>query len=345
MTSTRPSPSPSAISVTPIADLKDPQANSVAIDLPSGLWIAKLTAADDPGALLGSPGDIPTNWFGSPLATNHTFGGILSMDDVGLGIEPNLSPTRSLPLPGDRIIVARTGRRVEVFGAVVITNLTVTADGAVRMGHRPLIRFSVPVDLRAARRQNALLGSHWDTLFGRSGRDRRLLPLADAAVALSFSAFGFSLESLMADRTATDFMATDAAPVWELGSEIEGVAIASELAANRVADGVAAYHALKEVLGAGPDRPAVVEVSAVRPGRDVLISISENDRTRFVIAAGLPTGQSYRINPAYRDLIEGGAAETILAIEGPEEWTLFQLDTEECMTLHAVEREQHERRN
>ncbi len=320
------------------------RANSVEIHLPAALWVAKLTAGDDPHALLVSAADgLPTHWMSSPLATGRTFGGILSADDVGTNVEPNLCPTGSLPLPGDRIIITRTGRRVEVFGAVEITGLTLTRTGAVRIGHRPLVTFTEPVDLRHCRRHNHLLEEHWDQLFGRPARDRRLLPLSDAAVALTFSAFGFSLEQLFAHPYQDGIGSLRPAPAWSLDAQITGVAITSTLAAARIAAGVAAFHGLREVFA--QYQSDSVEITGHRPGQDLLLSVTETDNTHFVVAAGLSQGEGYRVNPAYRHLIESGAASTVLAIEGQDDWNIFNLDANECIALQQIENEQLERRN
>ena len=319
-------------------------ANSVEIHLPAALWVAKLTAGDDPHALLRSATDgVPTHWLSSPLATSRTFGGILSADDVGTNVEPNLCPTQSLPLPGDRIIITRTGRRVEVFGAVEITGLTVIRTGSVRIGHRPLVTFTEPVDLRQGRRHNHLLEEHWDQLFGRPARDRRLLPLSDASVALTFAAFGFSLEQLFSETGRVSDESVRPAPAWTLDAQITGVAITSTLAAARIADGVAVFHGLREVFG--QHQSDFIEITGHRPGRDLLLSVAEADHTRFVVAAGLSLGEGYRVNPAYRHLIESGAASTVLAIEGQHDWNIFSLDAGECIALQQIENEQLERRN
>lgn len=321
-----------------------PNATSVEIHLPAALWVAKLTATDDPSSLLGSPSNgVPTNWMPSPLATGRTYGGILSAADVGTNVEPNLCPTGSLPLPGDRVIVTRTGRRVEVFGAIEITALTVTGSGAVRIGHRPLVRFTNPVDLRNGRRHNHLLEDHWDQLFGRPSRDRRLLPLSNGAVALTFAAFGFSLEQLFAQPGRESIESLDPAPAWNLNDQIAGIAITSTLAAARISAGVAVFHGLAQVFQ--EDQTHSIEITGNSPGHDLLLSITEADHTRFVVASGLSLGEGYRINPAYRNLIESNVASSVLAIEGHHDWNIFSLDAQECIELQQIENEQLERRN
>ncbi|NNF56050.1 MAG: hypothetical protein HKN03_16610 [Acidimicrobiales bacterium] len=318
-------------------------ANSVEIHLPAALWVAKLTAGEDAHALLRSADGLPTHWTTSPLATSRIFAGILSADDVGTNVEPNLCPTQSLPLPGDRIIIARTGRRVEVFGAVEITGLTVTRCGAVRIGHSPLVTFTEPVDVRQGRRHNQLLEEHWDQLFGRSARDRRLLPLSDAAVALTFSAFGFSLEQLFSETGICSVESVRPAPAWSLDAKISGIKISSTLAAARIADGVAAFHGLREVFD--HYQSDSIEITGTRPGRDLLLSVTEADHTHFVVAVGLSQGEGYRVNPAYRHLIESSSASTVLAIESQHDWNIFNLDAKECIALQHIENEQLERRN
>ncbi len=312
---------------------------SVDIDLPAALWLAKLTPGTDPAELLtATDGCAPSHWFSTPLSTSEHFGGILSLADVGHGVEPNLTPSGSMPLPGDRIIIARTGRRVEAFGAVEVTGISTTRSGAVRLGHRPLIQFTDPVNLRDVRTLNRLLDRNWDQLFGRTSRDRRLLPLQNEEVALCFTAMGFSLEALFAPTEPTGRTLTPLDP-WSLDANVDHIQIRTDLNDQRVADGVVAYHG---VVGAFADHPhaTTVDISSQLPGRDLLLTVVGPDHSTFVIAQSLRLGQSFRMTPTYRHLLGDDAATTLVAVETEAEWSLVHLTASETHTLHGVQSEQ-----
>ena len=291
---------------------------SIAISLPSALWLAKLTPSTGPDQLVAPVDGLPANWVPTPLATTIGFGGIFSLADVGHGLEPNLSPIGSLPLPGDRIVIARTGRRVEIFGAVEITGVTIAAGGGVRIGHRPLIRFNEPVDLRRVRRINHLLDQRWDALFGRGGRDRRFLPMIDHDVALCFTAMGFSLEALFAEPHPSLHAADPASP-WTLDEQIDHITIESQLAARRIADGVAAYHGAHGAIAADP------ELLTVDVARDLLLSLRRADSTAYLAVQSVCLGEQFRASTAHEHL----GASKLVAVETETEWSLVELDPPE----------------
>ncbi|MGI9609564.1 MAG: hypothetical protein ACR2NL_04640 [Acidimicrobiia bacterium] len=291
---------------------------SIAISLPSALWLAKLTPSGDPTQLLNPVDGLPTNWLSTPLATTIGYGGMLSLADVGHGLEPNLSPTGSLPLPGDRIVLARTGPKVEVFGALEITGVTIAAGGGVRIGHRPLLQFTHPVDLREVRTTNHLLDQRWDALFGRSGRDRRLLPLSDHDVALCFTAMGFSLEALFS-QSSPSLVEVEPAHPWTLDEQIDHITIETDLAGKRIADGVAVYHGVHGALGAD------AELISVDVARDLLLSLRRSDRTDYTVAQSVCLGESLRTSTTHHDL----GASMLVAVETENEWSLVELDPPE----------------
>ncbi|MFW2380293.1 MAG: hypothetical protein ACN4GZ_00945 [Acidimicrobiales bacterium] len=291
---------------------------SIAISLPSALWLAKLTPSGDPNLLLAPVDGLPTNWLSTPLATAIGFGGMLSLADVGHGVEPNLSPTGSLPLPGDRIVLARTGPKVEVFGALEITGITIAAGGGVRIGHRPLLRFTRPIDLREVRTVNHLLGRRWDALFGRVGRDRRLLPLSDQDVALCFTAMGFSLEALFSESSPSMVEVEPASP-WTLDEQIDHITIETDLVDKRIADGVAVYHGAHGALAADP------ELLSVDVARDLLLSLRRPDRTDYTVAQSVCLGEPLRTSNTGRHL----GASMLVAVETENEWSLVELDPSE----------------
>jgi hypothetical protein len=312
-----------------------PTADAIDIQMPCALWLAKIPSSSDPDALLSEvPDGVPTNWLPTPLATSATFGGLLSLSDVGHGIEPNLSSDGSLPLPGDRVLVARTGQRVELLGVVVIDGLTVRADGSVRIGHRPLLRLEQPLDLRAVRSVNRLLDKRWDALFGRGGRNRRLLPLCDADVALTFSAFGLLLQQVFSPPSSTAPVVA-AQPVWKLDERIDRIRISSHMVAGRVADGVAAYHALASVF-ANDAAALSVDLSAHHPGRDVLLSVHRPDSVSYVIASGVALGDHIRFNESYRPLFGDECTTTLLAVEQAGDWVMVELGGEDSQGLHGA---------
>ncbi len=299
--------------------------DSVDIHLPSALWLAKLTPSLDPADLLEDLDQCaPSNWFSTPLSTGVDFGGILSLADVGHGLEPNLSPIGSLPLPGDRIVLTRTGRRVEALGALEITGITVGPQGGVRIGHRPLLRFKRPVDLRAVRLENHLLDERWDRLFGADARDRRLVPLVNEDVALCFTAMGLSLEALFAPAEELRTVAPIAP--WALDHQVSHINIVTELAPERIANGVVAYHGVFNALAADP-LLASVDVSANQPGRDLLLSMRRPDDTYFTIAQSLCLGETFRFNESYHQLLDDDAVSTLVAVETDEEWSLVDMST------------------
>jgi hypothetical protein len=291
---------------------------SIAINLPSALWLAKLTPSIDPDQLFAPADGLPTNWLPTPLATTIGFGGMLSMADVGHGLEPNLSPTGSLPLPGDRVVIARTGPRVEIFGAIEIVGITVSPGGGVRIGHRPLVRFSHPVNLREVRCINHLLDQRWPGLFGRTGRDRRLLPMVDQDVALCFTAMGFSLEALFAQSSPSLSDVEPAAP-WTLDEQIDHINIETDLAGKRIADGVAVYHGVNGALGCDPD------LIAVDIGRDLLLSLRSVDHTRYLVAESVCLGETYRTSTHQQHPGVG----RFVAVETQDQWSLVELEPPE----------------
>ncbi len=311
--------------------------SEIEIRLPSALWLAKLTSSDDADVLLSPVTDgIPTYWLPTPLATSATFGGILSLTDVGHGIEPNLSPHGSLPLPGDRVLVARTGQTVELLGVVVIDGLSVCSDGSIRIGHRPLVRLEDPLDLRKARRVNRLLDQRWDALFGTRGRDRRLLPLGDADVTLTFSAFGVSLRQIFSSPPSPAAVAVvPALPIWKLDEHIEQSRISSCVVADRVADGVAAYHALGAAF-ADYDGVRTIDLSAHGTGRGLLLSVHHVDRVSYVVASGVPLGEPVRVNESRRHLFTDESTVVLLAVEQQEEWVIVELGGEELERLDGA---------
>jgi hypothetical protein len=288
---------------------------SIAISLPSALWLAKLTPSVDPDPLLTPVDGIPPNWVATPLSTVIGFGGVLSLADIGHGLEPNLFPTGSLPLPGDRVIVARTGPKVEVFGALEITGLTIAEGGALRIGHRPLIRFTSAVDLRQVRRTNHLLDQRWDSLFGRAGRDRRLLPMVDEDVALCFTAMGFSLEALFSESSPS-LSNVRPAPTWALAEQIDHIAIETDLSNKRIADGVAVYHGVHGALATDP------HLVSVDVGCDLLLSLRGPDHTEYLATRSVCLGETFGTTLSHRHL----SASTLVAVETPDEWSLIELD-------------------
>ncbi len=295
---------------------------SIAISLPSALWLAKLTPSSDPDHLLADVDGVPTSWLDTPLATAHGFGGLLSLADVGHRIEPNLFPTGSMPIPGDRIIIARTGRRVEVFGAVEVVGLSAQPGGGLRIGHRPLIRFDSPVDLRSLRSTNRLLDQRWSHLFGHRGRDRRLLPLVDHDVALCFAAFGFSLEQLFAEQpTGT----TAPAPPWRLDEQVDVIDIGSELISKRIADGVSVFHALRAGFDADPGLVSV-DIS-----RDLLLSLRASDHTSYLLARSVVADEpvpSWVGEPGAFGAtasVDHRSMPTLVAVEADDHWSLIEL--------------------
>lgn len=312
--------------------------DSVDIHLPSALWLAKLTPSLNPADLLADTDHCaPSNWFPTPLSTGLDFGGILSLTDIGHGVEPNLSPTGSLPLPGDRIVLTRTGRRVEAFGALEITAVTVSPNGGVRIGHRPLLRFEQPVDLRAVRSINHLLDDRWDQLFGATARDRRLLPLVDEDVALCFTAMGLSLEALFAGSTESPSARTvSPVPAWSLDHQVEHITITTDLARERVASGVVAYHGVANAVLTDP-LLAAVEISAPSPGRDLLLSMKRADSTSFTIGQSLCVGERFRFNQSYQQLRDDVGASTLVAVETDDQWHLVDMDTLESHLLQGLE--------
>ncbi len=339
-------------SVTPLGHhetmtaIPDPAA--IDIRLPSALWLAKLTRSVDADALLSPVGDgVPTAWLPTPLATSSTFGGVLSRADVGHGIEPNVSPHGSLPLPGDRVLVARTGQNVELLGVVVIDGLSVSCDGSVRIGHRPLVRLEEPLDLRRARRVNRLLDLRWDALFGTGGRDRRLLALRDADVALTFSAFGLSLQQVFSSPPSTaDVAVVPAQPIWKFDDHIDRIRISSRMDSDRVADGVATYHALGAIFALSSG-VRTIDLSAPSAGRSVLLSVHHLDRVSYVIASGVSLGESIRVNRSYRHLFADESTIAMVAVEQPTEWVIVELGGVEVELLdgapgdHAVSIHEH----
>ncbi len=312
--------------------------DSVDIHLPSAVWLAKLTPTLDPAILLANTDHCaPSNWFPTPLSTGLDFGGILSLADIGHGVEPNLSPTGSLPLPGDRIVLTRTGRRVEAFGALEITAVTVSPHGGVRIGHRPLCRFDFPVDLRHVRRKNQLLDDRWDQLFGINARDRRLLPLVDEDVALCFTAFGLSLEALFAPTTQDQPVpAVSPVPAWSLDHQVAHITITTHLARERVASGVVAYHGVANAVLTDP-LLASVEISAPRAGHDLLLSLRRPDSTSFTIAQSLGIGERFRFNQSYQELRDDVGASTLVAVETDDQWHLVDMDSLESHLLQNLE--------
>jgi hypothetical protein len=325
-----------------------PDSTVIDIRLPSALWLAKLTSSIDADTLLSPVADgVPTNWLPTPLATSSTFGGLLSQADVGHGIEPNLSPRGSLPLPGDRVLVARTGQNVEMLGTVVVDGLSLCSDGSVRIGHRPLVRLEEPLDLRKARRVNRLLDQRWDALFGTGGRDRRLLPVCDADVALTFSAFGLSLQQIFTSPPSTaNVSVVPALPIWELDEHIDRIQVSSRVDADRVADGVAAYHALGAVF-AGCSGVRTVDLSAHRVGRGVLLSVHHSDRASYVVASGVSLGETIRVDETFRELFADDSTIAVVAVEQPEDWVIVELGGVEIELLdgapgdHALSFHQH----
>jgi hypothetical protein len=291
---------------------------SIAINLPSALWLAKLTPSLDPDQLLNPIDGLPSHWLSTPLATAIGFGGLLSLSDVGHGLEPNLSPTGSLPLPGDRVILARTGQKVEIFGAIEITGLTMARGGAVRLGHRPLLRFTRPVELRQIRRTNHLLDQRWEPLFGRAGRDRRFLPMVDADVALCFTAMGFSLEALFCESSPS-LAKVQPAPAWALDEQIDHITIETDLSNKRIADGVAVYHGVHGALAANP------QLVSVDIAGDLLLSLRWPDRSEYVVAQSVCLGEAFGTTVSPPRV----GASTLVAVETSNEWSLIELDPSE----------------
>ncbi len=291
---------------------------SIAISLPSALWLAKLTPSMDPGPLLTPVDGIPPNWVETPLSTAIEFGGILSLADVGHGLEPNLFPTGSLPLPGDRVIVARTGTKVEIFGAVEITGLTIAEGGGMRIGHRPLLQFTEGVDLRKVRQRNHLLDQRWDSLFGRAGRDRRLLPMIDEDVALCFTAMGFSLEALFSESSPS-MTNVQPAPAWSLDEQVDHITIETDLSNKRIADGVAVYHGVHGALTTDP------QLVSVDVANDLLLSLRGPDHTEYLVAQSVCLDEAFGTTTSHRHL----GASTLVAVETNDEWSLIELDPAE----------------
>lgn len=305
--------------------------DTISVELPAGVWLAKLPGRCDPVPLLEPSAGPPPDWASTPLSTSRRFGGLLSPADVGAGVEPNLDPLTAHPVPGDRIIVARTGARVEILGVVVVTSVRFDG-GGVALGHDPLIQFTRPVDLRAVRRHHHGLHTRWDRLFGRSARDRRLLPLHAGDLDLVFSAFGISLEALFdTEPLAGHAVPLEPQPAWTTAEDTGG-RVRSELCNSRIAAAVAVYYA---VAAASSDHPTArfVEVTGPDASGGSLVGAVSDDRVDHVIAASLELGRRFALGDALAEMLLCDRMTVSLAVETETEWLILQLGADEALAL------------
>lgn len=304
--------------------------DTISVELPAGLWLAKVGSGTDPARLL-EPSALPPDWLSTPLSTSRRFGGLLSAADIGDGVEPNLDPLGAHPMPGDRILVARTGNRTQILGAVVATSIRFSGGGA-SIGHEPLIEFTELIDLRTVRGHHRGLDTRWDRLFGRSARDRRLLPLHAGDLDLVVSAFGVSLEALFeTERPAGRAVRMRPLPAWTTEDDASGRVI-SELCSSRVAAAVAAYHA---VAAATFDHPSAHSFEVTRPAAstNTLVGAIGDDRVDHVIAASLELGQRFALSDELLEMVLGEGVAVSLAVETEEEWLIIDLCAEEALEL------------
>ncbi len=305
--------------------------DTISVELPAGVWLAKLPGRCDPVPLLEPSAGLPRDWASTPLATSRRFGGVLSAADVGAGVEPNLDPIAAHPMPGDRILLAHTGARVQILGVVVVTSVRFDG-GGVAIGHEPLIQLTRPVDLREVRRHHHGLDARWDRLFGRSGRDRRLLPLHAGDLDLVFSAFGISLEALFdTEPRAGHAVRLDPRPAWAT-AEDTGERVSSELSSARVAAAIAVYYA---VAAASFDHPSARFVEVTRPEASAgsLVGAVGDDRVDQVIAASLELGQRFSLGDEAAQMLLSEGVKVSLAVETETEWLIVLLGADEALGL------------